>query len=100
MAADWVQHLVELAIWGGVLAAFAAVAVYFVRKVRSDKEGGEPSASELMSKFRELHSRGVVSDAEFRTIKTSLATRLREELKDTAETGCDGGGSGAGGDGA
>jgi hypothetical protein len=98
--ADWVQHLVQLAIWGAVLAAFAAVAVCVIRKVRSDKEEEDLSASELMSKFRELHSRGVLSDAEFRTIKTSLVTRLREELKDTAETGCDGGGNRAGGGGA
>ena len=98
--ADWVQHLAELAIWGAVLAACAAVAVYVIRKVRSDKEEEDLSASELMSKFRELHSRGVLSDAEFRTIKTSLVTRLREEIKDTAETGCDGSGNGDGGGGA
>ena len=88
MFADWVW---ETAAWVGggcVLAVTAALMVYFGRKARADDKG-EPSGSELLTKFREMHARGVLSDAEFRTIKTSLETRLADELKDTGETGCD-----------
>jgi hypothetical protein len=34
-----------------------------------------------------MHSQGEISDAEFRTIKTTLADRLRDELNDNGEKG-------------
>ncbi len=80
---------VELAVWGCVLAGLVVCAVYIVRKVLASSEEPEPSALESLPKFCEMNSQGVLSDAEFRTIKTSLATRLADELKDTGETGCD-----------
>ena len=36
---------------------------------------------------RELHSQGELSDEEFRTIKTNLATQLQDELNDNGEKG-------------
>ena len=77
----------ELVVWVAVLAASAAIAIYVIEKIRAKTVQREPTASELMSKFRESHSRGELSDAEFRTIKTTLAARLQEELKDNGETG-------------
>lgn len=38
---------------------------------------------ELLTKFRELHSRGTLSDAEYRTIKTKLASQIAGGLKDS-----------------
>jgi uncharacterized membrane protein len=80
-SAEW------LVIWGALLAALLAVAGYVIGKVRAETVQKEPTASELMSKFRDLHSKGELSDAEFRTIKTALAARLQDELKDNGETG-------------
>ena len=77
----------ELVLWVAVLASLAAVVVYLVGLIRDKTAQQEPTASELLSKFRELHSRGELSDAEFRTIKTTLAAKLQEELKDNGETG-------------
>jgi len=77
----------ELVLWTALGAILIAVAVYVVGKIRPKSVQQEPMASELMSKFRDLHSQGVLSDQEFRTIKTTLAARLQEELKDTGETG-------------
>ncbi len=77
----------ELILWIAGLAMLAAVAVYVIGKVRDTPAQHELTASELMSKFRESHSRGELSDEEFRTIKTALETRLQEELKDDGETG-------------
>jgi hypothetical protein len=74
----------------GAVVAFAilvAVASYVVGKIRTRAVKQEPTASDLMSNFRELHSRGELSDAEFRTIKTTLAARLQQEIKDKGETG-------------
>lgn len=89
--AELLQDLqAQLVLWVALLAILLAVAVYIIKKLRGEavqEEDQERSASELISKFRELHSRGGLTDAEFRTIKTKLAARLQEELKDNGETG-------------
>ena len=77
----------QLVISGTILAVLIAAALYVFGKIRSETAQQEPTASELISKFSDSHSRGELSDSEFRTIKTQLATRLQEELKDTGETG-------------
>jgi hypothetical protein len=40
----------------------------------------------LLTKFRDLHARGGLSDDEYRTIKTKLATQLQTELTRSDET--------------
>ncbi len=77
----------QLVIWLAILAALVAVAFYVIDKVRSAPAQSEPLTHEMMAKFREMHSRGELSDEEFRTIKTTLAVELQEELKDSNETG-------------
>ena len=77
----------ELVVLLAVLAALTAAVIYVLGLIRAKAAQQEPKASELMSKFRESHSRGVLSDEEFRTIKTTLAARIQEELKDNGETG-------------
>ncbi len=90
MPGKWFEYVVEPAIWLTVLAALAAIAVYVVRKVRSEGEREGPASGQLLAKLREIHSQGGLSDEEFRTIKTSLDARLKRELNDTGETGYDG----------
>lgn len=70
-----------------VLTILVAVAVYLVGKIRSMAVQKEHRDGELLSNFRDLHSQGVLDDAEFRTIKTTLAGRRRCEVKDNDETG-------------
>ncbi|HYW81111.1 MAG TPA: hypothetical protein VE890_16130 [Thermoguttaceae bacterium] len=70
-----------------LLAVFVAAAWYVLGLIREKAAQQEPTASELLSKFRESHSEGVLSDEEFRTIKTTLAAQIQEELKDNDETG-------------
>jgi hypothetical protein len=77
----------QLIVYAAVLAILVAVGVYVVVKVRKDPVQKEPPASELMTKFREMHSRGVLSDEEFRTIKTTLTERLQNELKEKDNAG-------------
>ena len=77
----------SLVIWGAVCASGVAVAVYVIGKVRALSAQQEPSASDLISNFRESHSKGELTDEEFREIKTNLAARLQDELKDNGETG-------------
>jgi hypothetical protein len=76
-----------LVLYFAVLAIVVAVAAYAIARLRGASAQQEPKAGELLSKFREMHSRGELSDAEFREIKTTLAAQLRKELKDDGQTG-------------
>jgi len=87
MAELFKDPLAEVVLWAALAATAVAVAIYVIGRIRAEPSQQEPTASELISKFRESHSRGELSDAEFRTIKTTLAVRLDEELKDNGETG-------------
>ncbi|MGA2068750.1 MAG: hypothetical protein ABSG86_27525 [Thermoguttaceae bacterium] len=64
-----------------MLAILSAIGTYVAGKLRTKPLQQEPGVGELLTKFREMHSQGVLSDAEFRTIKTTLATQLQGELK-------------------
>jgi uncharacterized membrane protein len=91
MHSIWWQRIAQsewglLVLWLAVLAILVAVAAYVITKVRSQPIQNERSASELLSKFRESHCRGELSDAEFRTIRTTLAAQVQEELRDDDQT--------------
>jgi hypothetical protein len=51
-----------------------------LRRWRGGAAEDRPDTSELLTKFRELHHRGGLSDDEYRTIKTKLARRIDSEL--------------------
>ena len=81
MGAEW------LVLWIAVLAVMIAIAYYVIEKIRPKPAQKEPRASQWLSKFRELHSEGELSDEEFRTIKTNLAAQLQDELNDNGDKG-------------
>ncbi len=83
---DWAD-LRQLVVGVAALAILVAIGIYLAGKIRAKTVQQEPSASELLTKFREMHGRGVLSDEEFRTIKTTLTERLQTELKDEDKTG-------------
>ena len=85
-AVDWLG-IRQLVVGTAALAILVAIGIYVAEKIRAKTLQQEPSASELLTKFREMHSRGVLSDEEFRTIKTTLTERLQTELRDKDETG-------------
>jgi len=68
------------------IIALLALAITVMRRWRGGSADDQPSANELLTKFRELHSRGGLSDTEYRTIKTKLATQIEIELKDDNKT--------------
>jgi hypothetical protein len=85
-ALDWTD-IRQLVVGVAALAILVAIGIYVAGNIRAKAVQQEPPASELLTKFREMHSRGVLSDEEFRTIKTTLTERLQNELKDKGETG-------------
>ena len=77
--------LAQAALWFAVIFALSALAVLALRRWRGSALGAEPKPSELLTKFRELHGRGTLSDDEYRTIKTKLASKLEAEVNDNNE---------------
>jgi len=72
----------ELVVWLALLAILIALGVYVISKIRPHSAQQEQDTHELMSKFRELHSRGGLSDEEYRTIKSTFTEQLRQQLND------------------
>ena len=75
--------LAQAALWFAVIFALSALAVVALRKWRGSANDAQLGPSELLTKFRELHGRGSLSDDEYRTIKTTLARQLDAELKES-----------------
>lgn len=65
------------------IAALISVGVYIALKYRGTEEDNTVSASEMLTNLREMHSKGELTDEEFRTIKAKLARELHQELRDT-----------------
>ena len=59
------------------------LAVYAVQSFRDRSGNDRVSANDLLTNYREMHSRGDITDAEFRTIKTALKEKLEQELSDS-----------------
>ena len=78
--------LLEAALWIASILLLFALAIRFLRKWRGGAAEDQHDPTELLTKFRELHVRGGLSDDEYRTIKTKLATQLEHELKDDDKT--------------
>ncbi|MCE9553006.1 MAG: hypothetical protein K8T91_06465 [Planctomycetes bacterium] len=71
----------------GAIAAMTAIGALVLSKFRGAAEKDRFEASDTLTKFRELHSQGQLSDEEFRTIKAKLTAELRRELRDSEEPG-------------
>jgi hypothetical protein len=84
---EFFSHPLLLAILGlAAMIAFSVHAILRLRKWRGGSANDQLSASELLTKFRELHLRGSLSADEYRTIKTKLATQLDAKLSDNDKT--------------
>lgn len=81
------EPLTQATLLFAAIFALTALAMAVVRRYRDRKADDMSDTSDMMSKFRELHAEGGLSDEEFRTIKTKLASELSAELKDNSGTG-------------
>ena len=78
--------LSKAALWFAVIFALSALAVLALRRWRGSASRAQLRPSELLTKFRERHGRGTLSDDEYRTIKTKLARQVEAELRDNKQT--------------
>ena len=70
----------RVVMWIELAGVLCAVGVYAIVALRRAFRESAPDASELITNFRDLHGRGELSDEEYRTIKATLAERLRRQL--------------------
>jgi hypothetical protein len=78
--------LFKASLWFAAIFLLLALAVVALRKWRGSAANDQQDSSELLTKFRDIHLRGGLSDDEYRTIKTKLATRIDAELNNNKET--------------
>ena len=81
------ESLTQAALLFAAIFALTALALAVARRFRGRSAKDKLDPSELMSKFREVYERGGLSDEEFRTIKSKLATELKAEVNDTRNAG-------------
>lgn len=87
MNEELLEVLSRAAVLFAVILALTAIGLAVVRRYRDSKNQDVSETSDMMSKFRDLHAEGGLSDEEFRSIKTKLANELKTELNNNSNTG-------------
>ena len=70
-----------------VVAMVSALGWYIVSKFRGGAGKEQPTNSEMLTNLQEMRLQGDVTEEEFRTIKSQLSARLKEELNDDKQQG-------------
>ncbi|MEM8943621.1 MAG: hypothetical protein AAGD11_00445 [Planctomycetota bacterium] len=85
------EPMTQAALLFAAMFVLTAIGIAIVRRYRDREANDMSDTSDTLSKFRELHAEGGLSDEEFRTIKTKLASELKAELgtsvSDNSSTG-------------
>jgi hypothetical protein len=76
----------QLVIGLATLLVLSMVGAYVVLRFRDSIEDDE-TTNDLLTKFREMHHQGYLSEAEYRTIRTDLGGQLSRELQDKIRAG-------------
>jgi hypothetical protein len=74
------DNLPQVMLWVAVGVVLLALGVFIIRRFPKSGEHDKLATSDMMDAFRDLHARGQLSDDEYRSIKTKLASRLKDEL--------------------
>ena len=81
------ETLVQVMFWMSVLIGLVIIGVLVVQRFRGGAADKGTSANELLANFQEMQSRGDISDADYRKIKSVLRADLQSELKDDKDKG-------------
>jgi uncharacterized membrane protein len=81
------EILAQLAVGVGLLIALVMAGVVIVQRFRGSMADKAQDANELLGNFQEMHSRGDITDADYRKIKSVLGARLHSDVKDDKEQG-------------
>ncbi len=84
---EFFGHPLSLAaFWFAAIFALLALTFMLMRRYRDRAAKDRLVAGEMLTKFREVHAKGGLSDDEYRTIKTKLAVQLEVELNNKEQT--------------
>lgn len=85
---DFLNHPVtQCALLVVVLAVLLAGSFWGLRRFRDYIVQNQSNSQELLTNYREMYEQGIISDAEYRTIKGRLNARMRQELRDSDGNG-------------
>jgi len=79
--------LAQLALGAGILIALVIAGAMIVQRFRGGAADTAHEANELITNFQEMHSRGDITVADYRKIKSVLGEHLHSELKDDKDKG-------------
>jgi uncharacterized membrane protein len=77
--------LAQLLLGVGVLLVLLIVGVMVVQRFRGSAAEKGATAKELITNFQEMHTRGDISDADYRKIKSVLGAQLQSDINDGKE---------------
>jgi len=81
------DKLTQAGLMFAAIFVITAIGIAVVRRYWGIAADDRQYHSDIMSNFHELHSEGGLSDEEFRTIKTKLASELKTELNGNSDNG-------------
>lgn len=81
------ETLIQLVTWVGVLIGLILVAVLIVQRVRGCRTQTGLGAEQLLANFEEMRTRGDISDADYRKIKSVLGARLQPNSSEDLRAG-------------
>lgn len=76
----------ELSLWGLILVVMIGAGYVLVRRFRSYAVEDKGTPLDMLTNFREMSSKGDITDAEFRTIKSLLGSARGEPAAPKSET--------------
>jgi uncharacterized membrane protein len=82
-----VDTMAQLMLGMGLLIGLVVVGLVIVQRFRGGAAQKGTTAGELISNFQEMRSRGDITDADYRKIKSVLGAELHSELKDGKDKG-------------
>jgi hypothetical protein len=83
---EQLQSLTQAALLFAAVFVLTAIGIAIVRKFRDTGSDDTAESSDMMTRFRDLHEHGGLSDEEFRNIKGKLAAKLRADLGEMSST--------------
>ena len=78
---------IETLIWVIVLLIVLVGGSFAIRKICTKSIQRELTPEELLTKFRESHTKGELDDEEFRKIKSTLAGDIQQEINGKGNKG-------------
>jgi uncharacterized membrane protein len=78
--------LAQVMLWMGVLIGLVVLGVLLVQRFRGGANDTAGEANELAANFEEMRSRGDITDADYRKIKSALGKQLHARMKDDHKT--------------